>query len=97
MALPEVGPIFGNISSYRLSIGGGVAIFHLASSQVVVCYHTVERQWFLPKGRRDVNEGSGQGAEREGFEEVCPTVGALYHAHRPDSKQFRIFLTSRAI
>lgn len=30
----------------------------------------MDRYWFLPKGRKDVNESSQQGAEREGFEEV---------------------------
>jgi 8-oxo-dGTP pyrophosphatase MutT (NUDIX family) len=51
-------------------IAGGVAIFHLASSRVVLCRHSVADVWFLPKGRRDVGEDSIAGAEREGFEEV---------------------------
>ena len=63
-------PVLANFSSDKLTIGGGVAIFHVASARVVVCYHTVEHYWFLPKGRRDANEDSGAGAEREGFEEV---------------------------
>jgi 8-oxo-dGTP pyrophosphatase MutT (NUDIX family) len=47
-----------------------VAIFHLASSRVVLCRHSVANAWFLPKGRRDAGEDSIAGAEREGFEEV---------------------------
>ena len=69
--LPASDPsITGSWDSTHLTIGAGVAIFHLASSRVVVCYHPVEKYWFLPKGRRDAGEDSGPGAEREGFEEV---------------------------
>ena len=63
-------PLVANFQSADCTIGAGVAIFHLASSRVVVCYHSAEKYWFLPKGRRDAGEGSGTGAEREGFEEV---------------------------
>ncbi|KAL8714214.1 MAG: hypothetical protein Q9220_001943 [cf. Caloplaca sp. 1 TL-2023] len=62
-------PVVANFDSAHLTIGAGVAIFHLASSRVVVCYHSTERYWFLPKGRRDACEDSATGAEREGFEE----------------------------
>lgn len=52
-----------------------MAIFHIASKRVVVC--SVPRRngkvyFFLPKGRRDAGEDSRTGAEREGYEEVCP-------------------------
>lgn len=63
-------PITGNWDSAHTTIGAGVAIFHLASSRIVLCYHSVDEYWFLPKGRRDANEDSGAGAEREGYEEV---------------------------
>lgn len=63
-------PIIGNWDSAHTTIGAGVAIFHLASSRVVLCYHSVGKYWFLPKGRRDAGEDTGAGAEREGFEEV---------------------------
>ena len=63
-------PVIANFDSAHLTIGAGVAIFHLATSRVVVCYHSKEKYWFLPKGRRDAGEDSGMGAEREGFEEV---------------------------
>ncbi|TKA75924.1 hypothetical protein B0A49_04631 [Cryomyces minteri] len=62
-------PIYANFPSSNLTIGAGVAIFHLASARVVVCYHSRDKYWFLPKGRRDVNEETGAAAEREGFEE----------------------------
>ena len=61
---------FLTFDAAHLQLGGGVAIFHLASSRVVVCRHTVRDYWFLPKGRRDAGEESGIGAEREGYEEV---------------------------
>ncbi|KAK3174055.1 hypothetical protein OEA41_001299 [Lepraria neglecta] len=62
-------PIIGNWDSAHTTIGAGVAIFHLASSRIVLCYHSVDKYWFLPKGRRDASEDTGSGAEREGFEE----------------------------
>ncbi|KAL8977053.1 MAG: hypothetical protein Q9205_007070 [Flavoplaca limonia] len=62
-------PVIANFDSAHLTIGAGVAIFHLATSRVVVCYHSKEKYWFLPKGRRDAGEDSVTGAEREGFEE----------------------------
>lgn len=63
-------PVVANFDSTHLVIGAGVAIFHLATARVVVCYHSTGGYWFLPKGRRDAGEDSGTGAEREGFEEV---------------------------
>ena len=63
-------PIIGNWDSANTTIGAGVAIFHLASSRVVLCYHSVDKYYFLPKGRRDASEDTGSAAEREGFEEV---------------------------
>lgn len=63
-------PFHARFDSSHLTIGAGVAIFHLATSRVVLCWHTREGYWFLPKGRRDVYEESGCGAEREGYEEV---------------------------
>ncbi|MCJ1355470.1 MAG: hypothetical protein MMC33_005462 [Icmadophila ericetorum] len=62
-------PITASFDSYNSMVGAGVAIFHLATSRVILCRHSAEKFWFLPKGRRDVNEESRVGAEREGFEE----------------------------
>ena len=63
-------PVFANFDCSHLTIGSGVAIFHLATSRVVLCWHSTDNYWFLPKGRRDADEVTGCGAEREGFEEV---------------------------
>lgn len=62
-------PVKANFPCEHLTIGAGVAIFHLATERVVLCYHTRDRTWFLPKGRRNANEETGKAAEREGFEE----------------------------
>jgi hypothetical protein len=65
--------LIGQFSSKHLTIGGGVAIFHLASQRVVICSahdRHGRKYYFLPKGRRDAGEESGRGAEREGYEEV---------------------------
>ncbi|TKA62121.1 hypothetical protein B0A55_11492 [Friedmanniomyces simplex] len=62
-------PIHANFPSEKLTIGAGVAIFHLASERVVLCYHSRDKYWFLPKGRRNANEATTSAAEREGFEE----------------------------
>lgn len=70
-------PLIANFDSAHLTIGAGVAIFHIATSRVVLCYHPVMKYWFLPKGRRDVNEETARGAEREGFEEVAPRLHQL--------------------
>jgi len=64
-------PLRADFADSHFIIGGGVAIFHVASSRVVVCRHSRDRYWFLPKGRRDVGETTAQAAEREGYEEVC--------------------------
>lgn len=62
-------PVKANFPSEHLTIAAGVAIFHLASQRVVLCYHTRDNYYFLPKGRRNAGEDSARGAEREGFEE----------------------------
>ncbi|KAK7531490.1 uncharacterized protein J3D65DRAFT_637774 [Phyllosticta citribraziliensis] len=62
-------PVVANFASHHLTIGCGVAIFHVASEKVVLCFHSRDRYWFLPKGRKDAGEDLGRAAEREGFEE----------------------------
>ncbi|KAF2403667.1 hypothetical protein EJ06DRAFT_519405 [Trichodelitschia bisporula] len=62
-------PLLANFPSNRLVSGAGAAIFHVKTMRVVVCYHTVKKYWFLPKGRRDAGEESTVAAQREGFEE----------------------------
>jgi hypothetical protein len=71
-------PIIAQYDGNGFVVGGGVAIFHLASSRVVVCSARDRRgtqYFFLPKGRRDAGEESGTGAEREGYEEVSLRKG----------------------
>lgn len=67
-------PVIASFAGEDLTIGAGVAIFHLASERVIVCYHSKDGYWFLPKGRRDASEETGVAAEREGFEEVIVFV-----------------------
>ncbi|KAK8257411.1 hypothetical protein IWZ00DRAFT_431140 [Phyllosticta capitalensis] len=62
-------PVVANFVSHHLTIGCGVAIFHFASEKVVLCFHSRDRYWFLPKGRKDAGESIERAAEREGFEE----------------------------
>ena len=63
-------PVIANFDSGHITIGAGVAIFHLATSRVIICRHSLKNFWFLPKGRRDASEDTSSGAEREGYEEV---------------------------
>lgn len=63
-------PVVANFPSQNLVVGCGVAIFHVASARVVLCYHSRDKYWFLPKGRRDAGEETQRAAEREGFEEA---------------------------
>ncbi|KAK5136370.1 hypothetical protein LTR08_003496 [Meristemomyces frigidus] len=62
-------PVHASFPSEKLTTGAGVAIFHIASQRAVVCYHSRDKYWFLPKGRRNANEETARAAEREGFEE----------------------------
>ncbi|KAH9828660.1 hypothetical protein Tdes44962_MAKER09243 [Teratosphaeria destructans] len=63
-------PVHASFPSTHLTIGAGVAIFHLATARVVLCHHPGAPHWFLPKGRRNANEDTIRAAEREGFEET---------------------------
>jgi hypothetical protein len=74
-------PVIAQYPGDKSVTGGGVAIFHLATSRVVIC-SAVEgniKYYFLPKGRRDAGEESGPGAEREGYEEVRCIAMLLAH------------------
>ena len=77
LADPAPAPLRGpavdaEFDAAHVCFGAGVAIFHLASARVVVCYHPRAGLWFLPKGRKDVGEEAEAGAVREGYEEVNP-------------------------
>ncbi|EUC40621.1 hypothetical protein COCMIDRAFT_108333 [Bipolaris oryzae ATCC 44560] len=64
-------PLTAQFDSAKFMVGGGVAIFHLATGRVILCSYEQHgrKVYFLPKGRRDAGEESGTGAEREGYEE----------------------------
>lgn len=90
-ALCTPGPITAQFDGSTFVVGGGVAIFHIATARVVVCSYTHRgrKAYFLPKGRRDAGEESGTGAEREGYEEVfkappttSPTDDYIYQRKR---------------
>ena len=52
--VPQADPhIVSNWDSANTTVGVGAAIFHLAVSRVVLCDHSVDKYYFLPKGRRD--------------------------------------------
>lgn len=63
-------PVLAEFPAAHFVSASGVAIFHIKTGRVVLCYHTRDKYWFLPKGRRDAGESSTRAAEREGFEEV---------------------------
>lgn len=67
-------PVYAEYAACNFVSASGVAIFHIKSGRVVLCYHTRDKYWFLPKGRRDAGESSTRAAEREGFEEVCTLI-----------------------
>ena len=69
--LPTTPLVYGHYTSRQFVQSAGVAIFHVATGRVVVCYHPVEKHWFLPKGRKDVGEEIEVAACREGFEGEC--------------------------
>ena len=88
-APPTTQPTFAQFPSTHFVIGGGVAIFHVASARVVVCRAADKRHgeyFFLPKGRRDAGEESGPGAEREGYEEVCCILYLPYLIFKLDKR-----------
>lgn len=62
-------PTYAQYDSTHTQIAAGVVIFHVASARAVVCYHTRDHYYFLPKGRKDAGETVERAACREGFEE----------------------------
>ena len=94
-------PLCSSFSSSHLTLGAGVAIFHLASARVVLCYHSKEHYYFLPKGRKDMNEVLTRGAEREGYEESgyrnrllpLPIPHRQPRPHQPENERPDQFVT----
>ncbi|KAF2486558.1 hypothetical protein BDY17DRAFT_308012 [Neohortaea acidophila] len=62
-------PTTASFPSEKLTLAAGIAIFHLATARVVLCHHSRDKYWFLPKGRKNAGEELPAAAEREGFEE----------------------------
>lgn len=86
----SVPPVIAQFSGEDLVVGGGVAIFHIASQRVVICNaidRRGEKYYFLPKGRRDAGEDSRTGAEREGYEEVSLTLKEHERANADNTLQ----------
>ncbi|EKM52371.1 uncharacterized protein PHACADRAFT_61964, partial [Phanerochaete carnosa HHB-10118-sp] len=50
-------------------LGAGMVIFQPATAKVVVVYDSAMKYWFLPKGRKDVNETLEEAVLREAYEE----------------------------
>ncbi|KAF8918407.1 hypothetical protein CPB85DRAFT_1196867, partial [Mucidula mucida] len=50
-------------------LGAGMVIIQPATGKVVVCHDTKTKSYFLPKGRKDVNESLEDTAVREASEE----------------------------
>lgn len=52
------------------SLGAGMVIFQPSTLKIVVVEDTVQKRWFLPRGRKDRGESLEQAALREAYEEV---------------------------
>jgi 8-oxo-dGTP pyrophosphatase MutT (NUDIX family) len=79
-------PTTANYPSTHLTLGAGVAIFHLRTARVVLCYHSRDHYYFLPKGRKDAGETLEHAACREGFEESgyrCRLIGIVARHRQP--------------
>lgn len=51
-------------------LGAGMVLIQEESQKVAVVYDTNAKNWFLPKGRKDVGESLEDAALREAYEEV---------------------------
>jgi 8-oxo-dGTP pyrophosphatase MutT (NUDIX family) len=63
-------PVVARFDAAHIVQAAGVAIFHIRTARVVLVWHSRDRYWFLPKGRKDAGEQIWRAAVREGFEEV---------------------------
>lgn len=70
MSTPAVPNSYWFSSDFML--GSGMVIIQPSTGKVVVLYETVQKYWFLPKGRKDIGESLEQAALREAYEEVLP-------------------------
>ncbi len=47
-----------------------MVIIQPSSHKIVVCYDSLRKTYFLPKGRKDIGESLEEAAVREAYEEV---------------------------
>ncbi|KAF9017696.1 hypothetical protein BDZ89DRAFT_1074631 [Hymenopellis radicata] len=62
-------PPWSGYASGDFMLGAGMVIIQPSTGKVVVCYDTKTKSYFLPKGRKDVNESLEDTAVREACEE----------------------------
>lgn len=57
-------------ASSDFMVGSGMVIIQPSSHRIVVCYDSLRKTYFLPKGRKDIGESLEEAAVREAYEEV---------------------------
>lgn len=69
---PDSDPGFPDGAYYAADfmLGAGMVILQPATGKVVIVYDSNSKQYFLPKGRKDIGESLEQAALREAYEEV---------------------------
>ncbi len=70
-------PAWSGYASGDFMLGAGMVIIQPATGKVVVCHDTKTKSYFLPKGRKDVNESLEDTAVREASEEVRANYQSL--------------------
>ncbi|KAK0457048.1 uncharacterized protein EV420DRAFT_537400 [Desarmillaria tabescens] len=56
-------------ASCDFMVGSGMVIIQPSSHKIVVCYDSLRKAYFLPKGRKDIGESLEEAAVREAYEE----------------------------
>ncbi|PBK69360.1 hypothetical protein ARMSODRAFT_1018785 [Armillaria solidipes] len=56
-------------ASSDFMVGSGMVIIQPSSHKIVVCYDSLRKTYFLPKGRKDIGESLEEAAVREAYEE----------------------------
>ncbi|PBK85695.1 hypothetical protein ARMGADRAFT_1087256 [Armillaria gallica] len=56
-------------ASSDFMVGSGMVIIQPSSHRIVVCYDSLRKTYFLPKGRKDIGESLEEAAVREAYEE----------------------------
>jgi hypothetical protein len=66
--------INSGFANMNFMLGAGMVVFQPSTDKVVIVTDTQRKDWFLPRGRKDVGEELGQTALREAYEEVLHTL-----------------------